>query len=52
MQRQISALAGERDDFLRADAKRREAAGEAPGFDGKVLEIIRQQAAASGIRYE
>ena len=52
LQRRISALAGERDDFLRAEAKRREAAGEAPGFDSKVLEVIRQQAAASGIRYE
>jgi hypothetical protein len=49
---QIKKLSKAREDYLRRDAARRAAAGEADSFDAKILDLIRQQAAEKGIRYE
>ena len=49
---QIKKLSKARKDYLRRDAARRAAAGEADSFDAKILDLIRQQAAEKGIRYE
>jgi Mg-chelatase subunit ChlD len=52
IQDRIDALTAERDAHLRAEAERLAAKGAADGFDQKVLETIREQATAAGIRYE
>ncbi len=52
IQRQISELNHQRDDYVRAETKRLKAAGKGNGFDQKVLDTIREQAAGKGIRYE
>ena len=52
LQRRIGTLVAERDAWYRAYEERRSAEGEAAGFDRRVLETIRSQAAEKGIRYE
>ena len=52
LERQIKKLSKARENYLRRDAARRAAAGEADSFDAKILDLIRQQAAEKGIRYE
>ena len=52
LKREIGELSKAREDFLRGEAERREAAGGVASFDGRVLDVIRQQAAEKGIRYE
>ncbi len=52
IQRRISTLSSDRDAWVRAESKRLAEEGEADGFDQKVLETIRSQAAAKGIAYE
>ena len=49
LNKQIRALSGQRDTFLR-DAER--VAGVDQGFDGKVLNTLRRQAAEVGVAYE
>jgi len=50
IQVRIDALTADRDAYLREQA---EASADAPdAFDAEVLSVIRDQAAASGIRYE
>jgi hypothetical protein len=48
----ISALSRDRDAWIRAETERLAAQGKADGFDQKVLEAIRTQAAEKGIAYE
>ena len=52
VQREISELVEKRDAFVKDELTRREAEGEDDGFDRKVTEIIRAQAARVGIHYE
>jgi uncharacterized protein YegL len=52
VQRQIDVLTQERDAYVRAETGRLKASGKADGFDAKVLETIREQAAVAGIEYE
>jgi hypothetical protein len=52
IQERITALSRGRDEYLRAEDEKRRAAGEADGFDARVLEIVREQAAAAGISFE
>lgn len=52
LQEEIAALTKERDDFVKSEVERRRAAGKADGFDSKVLDTIRSQAAEAGIAYE
>jgi hypothetical protein len=49
VQARIAALAAERDAYLRAEEAKSRAAGKADGFDAKVLDAVRAQAAAKGI---
>ncbi len=51
IQRRIGALAAERERYLRAEEKRRAEAGQGDGFDQRVFEAIREQAAGKGITY-
>lgn len=48
---EIAAASSARDTWLAADDERRRAEGEADGFDGRVFETIREQAAKKGIAY-
>jgi Mg-chelatase subunit ChlD len=48
---EIAAASSERDGWLAADDERRRAEGEADGFDGRVFDTIREQAAKKGIAY-
>jgi uncharacterized protein YegL len=48
---QVAQKSSERDAWVRAEQARRAAAGEGDGFDAKVLETVRSQAAAKGIAY-
>ncbi len=52
IQDQIDALTKDRDVYVRAETERLRNSGKADGFDGKVLETIRSQAAVAGIQYE
>jgi hypothetical protein len=52
IQREISSLSLKRDGYLRAETERLAAEGKGDGFDQKVLQAIRSQAARKGIRYE
>jgi hypothetical protein len=49
VQARIATLAAERDAYLRAEEANARAAGKADGFDAKVLDAVRTQAAAKGI---
>jgi hypothetical protein len=52
IQKRISALVKKRDDYVKSELDRLEAEGAGDGFDRKVGEMIRSQAARVGIRYE
>ena len=52
IQRQVAELNDQREDYVRAVKKRLVAEGKGDSFDLKVLDTIREQAAAKGIRYE
>jgi hypothetical protein len=52
LQGKISVLSRDRDAWVRAETERLAGAGGADGFDQKVLEAIRTQAAEKGIAYE
>jgi len=52
VQRQIDSLTKDRDAYVRTETERLRASGKADGFDDKVLETIRSQAAVAGIEYE
>ncbi|MFQ5417906.1 MAG: VWA domain-containing protein [Myxococcota bacterium] len=52
IQARIDELSRQRDAHLRAGRKRRAEAGEAGGFDSRVMETIEKQAAGYGIHYE
>jgi uncharacterized protein YegL len=52
IQDRIDALTKDRDVHVRAETERLRKSGKADGFDGKVLETIRSQAAVAGIQYE
>ena len=49
---EIAYLARKREAHLRAEAQRRREAGEPVGFEHQLLALVREQAAARGIRYE
>ncbi len=51
VQAKIDALSADRDTYVAAETARREASGEGDGFDAKVLESVRRQAASAGIVY-
>jgi hypothetical protein len=48
---EIAAVVADRDEWVQAETKRKKEAGKADGFDDKVMETIRSQAAEKGIRY-
>jgi hypothetical protein len=52
VQSQIDSLTKDRDAYVRAKTERLRESGKADGFDDKVLETIRTQAAVAGIEYE
>ena len=52
LQKRITGLLAEREEHLEAERARRIRAGEDDGFDAKVHETIRRQAADKGIRYD
>ena len=52
IQERVEGLSRQRKDYLEEEQKRREAAGEPAGFDRKVMDAVRAQAAAAGITYE
>jgi Mg-chelatase subunit ChlD len=52
IQERISALVKQRDAYVKSELDRLEAEGAGDGFDRKVGEMIRSQAARVGIRYE
>ncbi len=52
IQEEIDALAGKRDAWVRAETERQRAAGRVEGFDAKVFEAVKEQAAKKGIVYE
>jgi Mg-chelatase subunit ChlD len=47
----IAGLVSARDEYVRAEQERLDAAGKGDGFDRKVMESVRSQAAAKGIDY-
>jgi len=49
LQRRIDALVEQRDAYLKAESAQRAASGD--GFDDRVLDAVREQAAAAGIAY-
>ena len=51
LQRRIDALVAQRDAHLERESERLAAAGERDGFDERVLDAVREQAAAAGIAY-
>jgi hypothetical protein len=51
IQGRISELVKQRDAFLETERAKRKAEGSADAFDDKVLESVKEQAAAQGIRY-
>jgi len=48
---EIVTLVDDRDEWVRGELERQRAAGKAGGFDAKVMETIRVQAAEKGIKY-
>jgi len=52
IQARIDELSRERDEHLRVETEKLIASGAGDGFDQRVLETIREQAASKGIRYE
>jgi hypothetical protein len=52
LKRKISILSNDRDAWVRGESERLAGEGKADGFDQKVLEAIRTQAAAKGITYD
>jgi hypothetical protein len=50
IQARIATLGAERDAYLQAEEAKARATGKADGFDAKVLDAVRAQAAAKGIR--
>jgi len=52
LKRKISILSNDRDTWVRGESERLAGEGKADGFDQKVLEAIRTQAAAKGITYD
>jgi hypothetical protein len=52
LKRKISILSNDRDAWVRGESERLAGEGKADGFDQKVLEAIRTQAAAKGIAYD
>ena len=51
IQKRIDALSSERDNYVADETARRAAAGKDDGFDSKVRDAVRKQAAAAGITY-
>jgi len=51
IQARIDTLSAERDAYVAEEQARRAAAGQGDGFDQKLLETVRDQAAAVGIAY-
>ena len=51
IQGRISELVKQRDTYLADERAKRKAEGSADAFDDKVLETVKEQAAAQGIRY-
>jgi uncharacterized protein YegL len=51
VQAKIDSLSKDRDAYVADESARRAASGEGDGFDAKVLESVRDQAAAAGIAY-
>jgi Mg-chelatase subunit ChlD len=49
---EIAGLVSERDDYVRTEQERLAKEGKGDGFDRKVMESVRTQAAAKGIHYE
>ncbi len=48
---EIAEVSAARDTYVRAEQARQRSAGKPDGFDAKVMEAIRVQAAAKGIEY-
>jgi len=51
IQKRIDTLTAERDTYVANETKRRAAEGKDDGFDSKVRDAVRKQAAAAGITY-
>ena len=51
IQKRITALSAERDEYVAQENARRAAAGKDDGFDAKVRDAVRKQAAVAGITY-
>lgn len=51
LQQRIDSLSADRDAYVRSETQRRAEAGEDEGFDAKLLESVRLQAAGVGIAY-
>jgi len=51
LKERIARVSRQRDTYVAAEQARRTAAGEDDGFDQQVLQVIRSQAAATGIAY-
>jgi von Willebrand factor type A domain len=50
IQDEIASVGAEREAYVRAEEAKARSTGRADGFDGKVLEAVREQAARKGIR--
>ena len=51
IQARIDHLSAERDAYVAKENERRAAAGKDDGFDAKVRDAVREQAAVAGITY-
>jgi hypothetical protein len=51
IQRRIDALTADRDKYVADESARRAASGKDDGFDSKVRDAVRKQAAVAGITY-